>query len=302
MLESIDLHHPEIADNGKPARLLELLGLKERLKDSSERRAVFSDMTDEDYQRMIGYINSVTRAKPISYEYQNGALPMLDTPPAEAKEALMNLTYQTVRGVLSDEELSDEVALRRAGLTLAGAINYIHPYDDGNGRTGRVLHYLVEYGVGRGDQAFNDELYAIIAKLPLYEGDSVKALADQPPAQLESALDKLIPSELISASFHMGDRAAASARVIAFLDMMLGNVKVPITEKVTLRPGLINNDMTPEKYEPGEIDGLTLYEKQYVALSSIPQRNPSEYSSGRKKSLCNPSKNGAFFRLPVDIV
>jgi hypothetical protein len=225
MTEKVEFdHYPEVVADGKGIRRLELMGLDEHLADPAERRRLFETMSNEGYTKMFGFVNSLTRGEKPNYSYEDGNLPMLETPKLEDKSALMDATFESVRGILSDRETDDATALRRAGLTMAGAIDYIHPKENGNGRTGRTLHYLMEFGTGRGDRAFGDEMYAVIGKLPMYDTDSKKALDDSPPSQLENALNQEIYRSVDETTLKgMDARDLAAARVITFLDMMSGN-------------------------------------------------------------------------------
>lgn len=267
-------HFPEVAN--KASRRVEALGLKDKLGNTEARRGFFRDASNERYKKMLGYLNSVVRQQPIEHDYKNGRLPLEDTPPLTDKEPLMTLTFDTVRQILSDTSLDDRTALRLAGLTLAGAVNYIHPYENGNGRVGRVTHYIMEFGTERGNRAFNEELYAIIAKIPMYDTDKIKALSDTPPAELEQTLKAIAKNT--------GDpqENLASRKVKVFLQMMQGAVNAPIQEPINRR------DLTTgavKTIPAGGIDGKSLYLKEYLDYSSIPYRKPDEVPPGAKRNL-----------------
>jgi hypothetical protein len=279
--------YPEITDNEQGTRRLELLGIKEHLRNPDERRALYADMTDEQYAQMFGYVNSIMRGKRIEYDYENGETPFMSTPSLEDKEPLMDLAFETVRSILSDPDLDDKMALRRAGIAMAGAINYIHPKDNGNGRSGRVMHYMIEFGTERGDQAFNEEMYAIIAKLPVYDTDKKVALYDTPPPELERALEKEVERRYPESYADMSPSEIASTRVAVFLDMMRGAVRVPIHEAGTA----------------ASQDGISLYEQQYVALSAIANRSPGDVPENAQRVLAEKTDaNARTFTIDLDIM
>lgn len=280
-------HYPEITDNDKGIRRLELLRIKEHLRDSDERRTLYADMTDEQYTHMFGYINSITQGKQIEYDYENGETPFMSTPSLEDKGPLMDLTFKTVRSILSDSNLDTETALRRAGLTMAGAANYIHPKENGNGRSGRVMHYMIEFGTERGDQAFNEEMYAIIAKLPVYDTDRKAALYDTPPPELERALEKEVERKYPERYAQMSKSEVASTRVVVFLDMMRGVTPVPVHED-----GIAVDQ-----------EGVSLYEQQYVSLSTVANRKPNEVPEHAHRVLAEKTDEDVpTFTIDLDIM
>ncbi len=278
-------HFPDVVENGKGIKRVERLGVVEKLKNSDERRELFSNLTDEQYKKVLGYINSLSKGEKINYEYQDGQVPMMDTPPLEDKSRLMDMTFGTIREILKDDNLNNQVALRTAALTMAGAVNYIHPYENGNGRVGRVMHYLIEYGTERGNDAFENELYAIIGKLKVFDSEMAKAFDDTPPAELERALTGYVMES--NNGQKIENRELASKRVEAFLEMMTGKINVPIESEVVLRnivQGKVGEGLPEKETIPkGSINGKDLYEKQYLYYSTIPNRNPNDIPQGSKR-------------------
>lgn len=297
-------HHPEVVNAGKANKRVERLRLKQELSTPQERRRYFGDLSNEEYKKVLGYINSLSRAQPIDYEYKNGQLPLEPTPPFQDKERLMNITFQAVRNILSSTDLVDTKALRTAALTLAGAIDYIHPYENGNGRTGRVAHYLIEFGTQRGPEAFESELYAVIGKLPMYDTDRAKAFDDGPPPEMGQELNRYV-NEHFKESIQ-DPTTGVSKRVEVFLDMMQGKVNIPIDIEVPLRNfSLSQKDsaVVLEKIEAGSINGPDLYEKQYLYYSSIPNRTANEVPVGAKRVMgVQKSANGPKIAINFDLI
>jgi len=260
-------HFPEVAADGNGTRRLELLGIKESLREPDQRRALFASMSNDEYKKYIGYINSITRGEKVSDNYADGKLGFIATPSLEDKEMLMDKSFEAVRDILSDKDSDDEIALRRAGLTIAGAINYIHPYENGNGRSGRAMHYLVEFGNQRGDEIFDLEMSATIGKYPVYDGE-LMAIYDSPPPAMTRALDEKV------GTVDVDPRQAATARVELFLDMMKGKSEIVINEPVLVHQAgstkFIANNFVAQS--PGTTSGPELYEQTYLGLSSTPNR------------------------------
>lgn len=288
-------HHPEVVENGKALRRIEKLNIKEDLISPESRVKFFSSLTDEQFKKMFCYINSITQGNVIDYEYQDGQLPFESTPSLENKEALMNKTFEVVRDILSlhnEEEISEEKIrniLRKAGLTLAGAINYIHPKLNGNGRTARVLHYLLEYGSERGEKLFEDELYTIIAKTPVYEGETALAVDTTPPTELMSSLSTYASREYPLYN-NLDSRVKAEVNIRLFLKMMKGDITVPIHKESVI----INNltqDTNIERIPANEINGDELYEKNYIAHSTTPNRNRNDINQDAQRTISKRGKD-----------
>ncbi len=259
-------HYPEVVENNAGIRRLELLGIKETLRDPSDRRQFFAHMDDDGYTQMLGYVNSITRNETIDYEYQDGHSPSTYTPPMEDKKPLMDLTFQTMREILTDPELDDRTALRRAGLTIAGSSAYTHPKEEGNGRMGRASHYLVEFGTERGDQAFEEEMYAIIGKTRVYDTDPHIAMYSVPPSELDRLLDAQIAT--YQKDIPITPRKHATARVLAFLDVMRGKgVEHQVSQA-----------------------GIEMYEEEYLRLSSIPNREPGAIPQDAQRVMARKPK------------
>jgi hypothetical protein len=281
MTQQIDRdHHPEVAENGRAMRRVELLGVGDQLRDPTARRDLFANLSDDQYATFLGYVHSLSRGAAIEYDYEDGQFKG-DVPPLKDKATLMDLTFETVKHILADAQFDDRTALRRAALTMAGAISLIHPYEDGNGRSGRIFHYLIEFGTERGDEAFGEELYAIIAKLPVYDTDEQVALYDTMPPELEAALNELVEGERFA--------TPASERVVLFLDMMRGDLMVPITQQVGRGHNTVDGGIETTIIEGGQLDGVMLYEKDYIDLSAIPNRLPSQVPPGAQRVLADIS-------------
>lgn len=305
MIRTIEYdHYPEKFENEKGTRRLELLVIKENLRDGGQRREFFANLPNEQFLRMVGYINSVTRGKKLEYDYSDGQLLMSETPPLEDKAPLMVLTFEAVRNILTNSNLENERALRLAGLTLAGAINLIHPYKNGNGRSGRLLHYLVEFGTERGDKAFNEEMYAIVGKLPVYDTDSRVSLYNTPPPELDHALNAYLLSAKREQYLSANPRDQASARVATFLDMMQGQFNIPILEKVVRTQGSYQHgNRKVVRFEPNELDGTALFEMDYVMLSTIPNRLPIDIPKDANRVMAQkPDSVPQQMTIPLDVI
>ncbi len=201
---------------------------------------------------------------------------MNPTPPLSDKAILMKNAIEAVKHILDDKDLSDEVALRRAGITLAGGINFIHPYGGGNGRTGRLIQYLMEYGTERGFEAFEVEAYAIINGAPIFEGEHNNA-SDMRIGILQSELDR-------GSGEFQDERHAATKRVSVFLDAMTGVSPILTQEDNSQKiPAWINDGSEIKKTEiPVGTDIRDACSLLYEHFSTIPNRRPPKFSDGTR--------------------
>lgn len=296
-------HFPEEAF--KANRRIEVLGLSEQLRSSDTRRSFFGGLSDEGYRKILGYINSIMRRKTLEYDYKGGYLPTMVVPEKEEKELLMLKAFETVRNILGNDTLDDPTALRIASLALAGAVSYIHPYDNGNGRVGRIMHYLMEFGNQRGDKALSEELYAIIAKLPMYNTDRAQALYNTPPPELDDAIHAYIIDNHLREKFG-DDVSYAAVKVEIFLQMMQGITHVPTNKRIRLSNLIdVPTNMVAKKEDipAGQIDGRSLYIREYLNRSTVPHRKPAEIPSGAARVLAKrKDKPSETIYLPIDIV
>lgn len=70
-----------------------------------------------------------------------------EVPDQRDKERLLRDTWDVARTFLRDRGLSDEDALERAALAVAGGVLLAHPFIDGNGRTSRLSSLMIARGV-----------------------------------------------------------------------------------------------------------------------------------------------------------
>jgi hypothetical protein len=210
----------------------------------------------------------------------------------------MDLTFEAVKSIISEgtgaqrseQELRD--SLRRAALTLAGAINYIHPKENGNGRSGRILHYLIEFGTERGEMLFEDEMYSLIAKIETYEGDDYKPLFNTPPPEVYRALGNQLnnsESQLV--------RADRATRIVeSFLKMMSGD------EVVLIRDDVVRwRKKDRILFTQNSIDAFSLYLFDYTLLSEVPNRDCTAVDPGVTRIQATPRKRSGIL-IDFDII
>jgi hypothetical protein len=64
-------HMPEVVDNDMAMKRLESMRLDESLRSPVQRRVFFAKVSRADSKRAFGYINSVMRRTPVTYDYED---------------------------------------------------------------------------------------------------------------------------------------------------------------------------------------------------------------------------------------
>ncbi len=127
----------------------------DELKDPSVRREHFLQMSGEDFidevQRLRSLIETGNSLVQHAFDGHNVHTGILDPPDRADKEALLSTSWDTVKKILGDYDISDDQALERAGVVVGTMLVLIHPFGDGNGRTARILSLMIERGVADDD-------------------------------------------------------------------------------------------------------------------------------------------------------
>ena len=77
---------------------------------------------------------------------KGGSLPFLKTPKADDKPEAFRKGFETIRDYLINSNDSVEEKAKGAGMAIEALVIWVHPFDDGNGRTSRFLGTFVENG------------------------------------------------------------------------------------------------------------------------------------------------------------
>ena len=131
--------------------IYEYFSSDERLQDDTMRRDYLSSLDSDDFIDLLQITAGLVRSGEPVYEGFDGhnvALFDHEVPDQQDKESLMRDAWDVAKKFLSNNKLSDRDALDLAALTVAGGVLYAHPYIDGNGRTSRVLSYVIAQGPG----------------------------------------------------------------------------------------------------------------------------------------------------------
>lgn len=136
--------------NDHSKELAEYISSNEVLGDAATRRDFFENMDENDFldmtQKVASLIRTGSDADQQHFDGDVVGLMFHEVPDQREKEALLRETWATAQRLLKNRTLSDEDSLEYAAMTVAGGILYTHPFIDGNGRTSRVMSYLLSQG------------------------------------------------------------------------------------------------------------------------------------------------------------
>lgn len=149
-------------ENNHSKSIIDFINSRDQFKDPIQRRDYFEHLSEEDFLDFVQQIANLIRTGLAEQQHFDGTTVGLlthEVPDHREKEDLLRETWKTAKEFLRDSEIPDQDALDYAALTAAGGLLYVHPFADGNGRTSRVLSYIIS----RGDKADRQELHDILA-------------------------------------------------------------------------------------------------------------------------------------------
>jgi hypothetical protein len=73
-------------------------------------------------------------------------LPLLATPPPPEKPEALRAGWAAIQTYLAESEDSPEQKAKAAGMAVEALLIWVHPFDDGNGRTSRFFGKFIEDG------------------------------------------------------------------------------------------------------------------------------------------------------------
>lgn len=105
----------------------------------------------EDFLRIAQYVNAKLRGeKPSQLRNDknegNGALPMMHTPHKTVKPEAFRRGFAEVQKYLEESDDDTEKKILGAAMAVEALMIWVHPFNDGNGRTSRFLAKMIESG------------------------------------------------------------------------------------------------------------------------------------------------------------
>lgn len=119
----------------------------------------------DDMLAMVKHVNARLRGeKPVQLRKdeneRGGYLPALHTPSAEDKPKSFARGFEAVQEYLTDSDDTVEDKLQASAMAMEALIIWVHPSNDGNGRTARFFGNLIEDGATDIDELVNQTVSA----------------------------------------------------------------------------------------------------------------------------------------------
>lgn len=154
---------PFLVDEGlsiaKTVRAMNYLHAEEIFSTPEQSKEFLDSLSFEDFVKWLNFIDGIETNKPIkdrdmgSNSYIEAQRKGDDTIYCKYRPPYPMHRPELVKMAFEKSQSVEDPKI--AGLTLSFAINAIHPYDDGNGRTARVIYSLLSKGYSGSDEDKN---------------------------------------------------------------------------------------------------------------------------------------------------
>lgn len=130
----------------------EIIGRNQDFFAEPQSRLDFIEgQSSEDFLRLAQYVNAKLRGeKPYQLRHdeneKGGFLSALHTPSYEDKPVAFKNGYEVLRNYLETSTDSTEKKIEGAAMAVEALVIWVHPFNDGNGRTSRFMAKLIEDG------------------------------------------------------------------------------------------------------------------------------------------------------------
>lgn len=120
------------------------------------RIAFLESLTADDFIGIAQHVNARVRGfephEQANSQDKGGYLPLLGTPAETEKPEAFRVGFDTIKSYLAESSDTPEAKLKGAAMAAEALIIWVHPFNDGNGRTSRFLGKFIEDGTTDIDQ------------------------------------------------------------------------------------------------------------------------------------------------------
>ncbi|HVX24491.1 MAG TPA: Fic family protein [Candidatus Saccharimonadales bacterium] len=124
--------------------------------DPSNRVEFLTSLNAEDFFDISQHVNARVRGfeprDKVTANEEGGYLPALGTPEASEKRQAFTAGFDTIKDYLLTSTDDPEQKVKGAAMAAEALIIWVHPFNDGNGRTSRFLGKFIEDGTTDTDQ------------------------------------------------------------------------------------------------------------------------------------------------------
>jgi hypothetical protein len=180
---------PEIDRSAAATHLVEDLNLQndaEFFAEPESRIELLTSLTADDFFDLTKHVNDRVRGfepkERVATKDKGSSLPLLATPSVEDKPVSLKAGFEAIQDYLADTDDSTEQRIKGAGMAVEALIIWVHPFNDGNGRTSRFLGKFIEDGATDLDQLVsettekNNRLRMYYNTLRVDQGNTIKGV------------------------------------------------------------------------------------------------------------------------------
>lgn len=155
-MSELEIQSNRQADAAQLIDDFELGGDAEFFADPSNRLEFLQSLDFDDFTSIAQHVNARVRGyeprDKTNVRDKGSMLPMLRTPSIGDKSEALFRGFGALQHYMKESEDTPEQKLRGLGMATEALIIWVHPFDDGNGRTSRFLGKFIEDGTVDTDQ------------------------------------------------------------------------------------------------------------------------------------------------------
>jgi hypothetical protein len=143
----------DITRANNTTQLIEDLGLNEDAEffaAPEHRIELLQSLTPDDFFDLAKHVNDRVRGfeprERAATKEDGGFLPLLATPTPEDKPLALRAGFEAIRDYLNTSSDDVEQKIKGSGMAIEALLIWVHPFDDGNGRTSRFLAKFIDDG------------------------------------------------------------------------------------------------------------------------------------------------------------